>query len=61
MENQDIRLKAKGAGIALWQIADHLGISEPTMTRLLRRKVDKETKARFLNAIREIEIKQKEG
>ena len=45
MENQDIRLKAKGAGIALWQIADHLGISEPTMTRLLRRKVDKETKA----------------
>lgn len=59
MENQDLRLKAKGAGIALWQIADHLGISEPTLTRLLRRKVDKETKIRFLAAIKEIESKHK--
>ena len=54
MENQDIRLKARGAGVALWQVADRLGISEPTLTRLLRRRVDKETKARLLDAIRQI-------
>ena len=59
MEHQDIRLKAKGAGIALWKIADRLGISEPTLTRLLRRKVDKETKARLLDAIKQIKEERK--
>lgn len=54
MENQDIRLKAKGAGVPLWKVAEYIGISEPTLTRLLRRKVDKDTKQRLIAAIREI-------
>lgn len=61
MENQDIRLKARGAGVALWQIADRLEISEPTLTRLLRRKVDKETRTRLLDAIKEIKGERKEA
>ena len=54
MENEEIRLKARGAGVPLWQIAKHIGVSEPTMTRMLRQKVDKETKQRLLTAIKEI-------
>lgn len=61
MENQDIRLKAKGEGVTLWQIARHIGVSEPTMTRMLRQKVDKETRQRLLTAIKEIKAQQREG
>lgn len=35
--NVDIRQEAKSAKLTLWKIADALNISEPTMTRKLRR------------------------
>ena len=54
MENLEIRLKARGAGIALWQIADRMKVSEATITRMLRRPLDKETKQKILNAINAI-------
>lgn len=37
MANESIRQAAKAANIPLWQLADMLGVSEATMTRMLRR------------------------
>ena len=37
--NQDLRNAARDAGVPLWAIADVLHISEPTMTRNLRREL----------------------
>ena len=38
LENQDIRNTAKEKGVNLWEIAEYLKISDPTMTRRLRRE-----------------------
>ncbi len=38
--NAFVRRQAKAAGVALWQIARYLGVSEPTMTRRLRVELD---------------------
>ncbi len=54
MSNSDIRLAAKQAGVFLYTIADKLGISEPTMTRLLRRELPDEKKAQIKGIIAEI-------
>ena len=40
MKNLKIRLYAKESGIALWELADYLNISEPTLYRRLRYKID---------------------
>lgn len=47
MENMDIRLEAKGAGIPLWKIARQLHISEPTLTRRLRVELPAEEKVKI--------------
>lgn len=54
MKNKEIREKAKKLGIRLWQIADKLGISEPTMTRKLRRELADGEKQKILNIIDEL-------
>ncbi len=54
MCNADIRIEAKRAGVFLYTIADKLGISEPTMTRLLRRELPDEKKAQIKGIIAEI-------
>lgn len=54
MANQDIRLAAKGSGVALWKIAERLGISEPTMTRRLRTELNADEKAHIMNIIAEL-------
>lgn len=51
MANQDIRIYAKQNGVKLWQVANVKGISEPTMTRLLRNELSEEAKADFRNII----------
>ena len=50
-ENNDVRQAAKRNGVALWAVADDLGISEATMTRLLRRKLSDGDRARVMDAI----------
>ncbi len=52
--NLDIRAKAKGAGVKLWELADHFGISEPTVTRKLRHELPQSEKQRIFSAIEEI-------
>ncbi len=54
MSNSDIRSAAKQAGVFLYAIADRLGVSEPTMTRLLRRELPDEKKAQLKNIIAEL-------
>lgn len=49
--NCDLRTAAKNAGVPLWAIADALHISEPSMTRKLRRELDEDEKARILGII----------
>lgn len=54
MCNTDIRTEAKRAGVFLYAIADRLGVSEPTMTRLLRRELPDEKKAQIKGIIAEL-------
>lgn len=54
MFNQEIRTEAKRNGVKLWQIADRLGISEPTMTRKLRHELNEDEKNRILSIITEL-------
>ena len=54
MANQDIREEARKAGVKLWQIADELGISEPTITRLMRKELTAEKKAEILKIIAQL-------
>ena len=54
MNNQEIRETAKNKKVRLWQIADKLGISEPTMTRKLRHELTKKEKKQIIKIINEL-------
>ena len=54
MANKEIREKAKTSGVRLWQIAEKLGISEPTMTRKLRHELPEADKQIILALIDEL-------
>ena len=54
LANADIRKAAKEAGVSLWEIADALNISEPTVTRLLRRELADDRKQELLYTIASI-------
>lgn len=53
-KNQRIRLLAKGSGVALWEIARELGISEPTLTRRLRYQLSKEREEEMIAVIQKL-------
>lgn len=52
--NVDIRSEARAANIPLWQIADALKVSEPTMTRKLRRELTAGEKAQIRAIIEQL-------
>lgn len=54
MENDKIRRMAKGYGVPLWKVCDRLEISEPTLTRLLRRPLTKEKESEIISIINEL-------
>ncbi len=58
MCNADIRTAAKQSGVFLYAIADKLGISEPTMTRLMRRELPEEKKSQLKAIIAELAAEQ---
>lgn len=58
MCNTDIRTEAKQAGVYLYAIAERLGISEPTMTRLLRHELPESKKQQINGIIAEIAAEQ---
>ena len=49
--NGGVRRRARAADVPLWGIADHLGISEATLTRWLRFPLSVEREAHILEAI----------
>ena len=55
LQNTEIRSAAKAAGIPLWAVADALNISEPTMTRRLRRELPEREKQKLLQIIRRLQ------
>ena len=56
--NQKIRDRAKVAGVRHWEIAEHMGISEPTIMRWLRVPLSPEREKAILESI---ETLTKEG
>lgn len=58
LANSDIRSTAKTKGVRLWEIAEFLKVSDPTMTRMLRRELPNEEKQQFLSIIEEIASKR---
>ncbi len=52
--NTEIRATAKSAGVFLYEIAEKLGVSEPTFNRMLRKELDEPTKHKALTAIEQI-------
>jgi len=54
MCNTDVRTKAKAKKVTLWQIAEALGISEPTMSRRMRHEMTADEKKRIFTVIDEI-------
>lgn len=52
--NNDIRAAAKANGVYLYEIAEKIGVSEPTLIRYLRKELSGSMKAKALAAIEEI-------
>lgn len=52
--NQDIRTEAKKAGLRLWEIGDKIGLSDANFSRMLRKELSPESKARILTIIKEL-------
>lgn len=58
MVNQDIRQYAKRAGVRLWEVAEFLGISDPTMTRKLRHELSETEKTKLFEIIDKLAKKE---
>lgn len=56
MNNKDIRNLLKEKSLYHWQLADYLGISEPTLTRKLRKELSQEEKEKIIKVINEMEV-----
>lgn len=52
--NQKVREQAQKMGVKHWQIAEHLGISEPTIMRWLRVPLSEEREKAIMAAIKEL-------
>ena len=59
LENTAIRTRAKAKGVLLWELAEIMGISEPTITRRLRRELPAEQQEEMLALIDEIAAEKK--
>ena len=57
MENVNVRYAARIAEVPFWKIANHLGISEATLTRWLRVPLSKEREDSVMSAIKELKRK----
>jgi DNA-directed RNA polymerase specialized sigma subunit len=57
--NQEIREAVRHAGLFLWEIAEAYGISDSNFSRLLRKELDADTKARIYSIIAELSKSKK--
>ncbi len=54
LANKKIRITAKEKGVRLWEVAEVMNISDPTMTRKLRKELPTAEKEHILSIIDEI-------
>lgn len=59
--NEDIRVIARQKGVYLYEIAEVLGVSEPTFNRWLRKELSEKMKADVYAAIDIISEQRKEN
>ena len=59
--NEDVRAAAKKAEVPLWMVANHVGISEPTLTRWLRVDLTAEKRDLIMAAIKTLSNNVSEG
>ena len=52
--NKEIKTRAKEKGVFLWEVAEHLKISDPTMTRKLRKELPDSEKQEIFKIIDEL-------
>jgi len=52
--NRDIRLKAGGAGVKLWQIAEKLGMASSNFSSKLRHELPQEEKEKIFEIIEKL-------
>ena len=57
--NEDLRIAARKAGVPFWKIAEMMNVSEPTMTRKLRREMPDAEKAKILDIIEQIRAQKR--
>lgn len=60
MTNMQIREKFKEAGVFQYEVADAMGISEPTLVRWLRKPLDEKRKKLVFEAIDAAKAKKEE-
>lgn len=56
--NEKLRRLAKGKGVALWQVCDAMGISEPTLTRMLRKPLEAKKEREIVAVINRLSIEE---
>ena len=54
LKNNDLREMAKNKNVRFWEIADKMNISDPSLTRLLRKELSKEEKEKIISIINQI-------
>ena len=50
-ENGKVRVAARVAGVPLWKVAAHIGVSEPTLIRWMRFPLPEDREQRIMDAI----------
>lgn len=53
-KNARIRNAAKNSGVMLWQIAEHINLTDANFSRMLRRELPAEKQAEIIQVINEI-------
>ena len=54
MRNNTIREQAKSNGVKFWEIAEAMGVSEATVTRMLRRELPGAEQRKILDIVADI-------
>ena len=52
--NEGVKNAARRMRVPLWAVADRVGVSESTMTRMMRRELSEEEQSKLIRAISEI-------
>ena len=54
MANEAIRQAAKGAGLKLWEVAEIVGVTDSTFSKMLRRELTEERQQAILAEIKHL-------